>query len=457
MSQLNHIFANWKDSDFFGPKAKHIYFYGAVDSANVHRLRNDLQKASQSTIFIDTNTGMQVESIPKPIVIHIHSEGGNADLGLTMVNFLREVPVPIAIVVDGYACSAVTPLLVSASYRLMHEFAFVLIHESSIVMGDAARKSGDMKFTVNKYMQSIDNEYSRLYLHNTKIPEDELVKLFSRDKFLNSHSCQRYGIVDRVIVVNRIDSLRYWNGYMKQNPNVKTLVDSNDPSSWHTALNHIYNYDNNNVTDDNGNSLRSLQTFIKPFQKIMEDTSFNIPKPIVLHVNQSLSPRILSLFDISSIIIRMNLIRIPIISIIDSNIDILQAIPAIMSYKRFMYKNTYLHIRLEYDHAKVRSSYYHDIKYNTELVRKSLVKLLRTYTKIPNKIMSTLFENRIILSANECKAYGIIDEVIEPIARKNLVGGSTRIKRIKSNIDSQIIMQGGGCMCSQGLPLGIPR
>lgn len=455
ITRSKRVFETWADEDFFGPKAQHIYFYGDVDEASVQKLRSNLHKAAQQIVG-NANGGnaalSKLISKPKPIVLHVHSPGGNADLGLTMVNLLRELSIPIAVVVDGYACSAVTPMLVSAPYRVMHDLSFFLIHEGSVMLSNVL-KVGDARYAINNYMSSIDQEYMNIYINNTTIPRHELEDLFTRDKFIDAQTCLQYKAVDRILTIDKETCMKRWLQYFRDHPDINTNA---DPMYWHNTYNHIFNYDALNAAAS-PTTKANLTYMIKPLQKIMEDTSYNIPKPIVFHVNQSIYGTTTTWFDTASLIIRMNLVKVPVIGVIDSNVDLIQAIPCIMAFKRYMYKNTYMHVRLEYYHLKMNSVYYHDIKSNTELLRKSVVEILRKYAKMPPKLLEHLFDNRQMLSAEECKRYGLIDEIIDPINRNDVGGSVRRLKRVRKVTSKTHVMMKGGCMCSQGLPIGTIR
>lgn len=415
-SNTSVVFKSWSDSDFYSNKATHLFFYGKVDANKVQILRKELYDASKVT---KTNSGVNVK--PRPIVIHVHSPGGNGELGITMANFLREVPVPIAVVVDGYACSAATPLLVAASYRVLHEFSFVMFHEGSIVFNDGLWRDSEAKHYIKDYMGTIDDVYKKFYTDNTKVPKDVLENMLSRDIFMNAKTCLKYKVVDRIIPINKISSFKRWGSYMSQYPDLRL---TNDPKSWKVTLNHLFNYDNTKVGE-----IEALLDVIKPMQAVMTEKSSNLPTPIVLHSNHYMAPRPY-LFDVSTIMIHVNLMRVPVIGVIDSNVDLLQALPCIMAWKTYMYDNTFLDISLVYNHRDLPMYYYDDIKHNTEMIRVALIKILRQYTKMPESVLTTLFDKRQTLSAKLCKEYGLVDDIVSSISRVNIKGG---------------------CSCSQGL------
>jgi ATP-dependent protease ClpP protease subunit len=426
------IFKKWNDYDFYGPKATHVFLYGQITSHIVQRFRTELHEACK----VKTNKNTKIQLHPKPIVVHIHSPGGDASLGIAMANFIREVPVPLAIIVDGYACSAVTPLLVASPYRIMHEFSFVLLHGISIKL-EGAYKNDEMG-SMQSSMGAMDKEYRKIYEINCKIPKTELDTFFSRDMFTNAENCKKYHIVDRIIYLSKETSFKRWDAYAKQNPNTSI---NNNPLSWKMNLNHLFNYGNANAdadanvnTRNSANSQKAMLNLIKPMHKIMTNQEAGSPMPVVLHTNLYMTPKSY-IFDIAALMVHVFCMKVPVIGVIDSNIDILKAIPCIMSWKRFMYDNATISISLAYTHNDLPGHYYDDIKYNTELIRSTLKRLFKQYTKLPEGIANKLFEKRIMLDAKQCKAYGFIDEIIS------------------SNKRQGIAMTGGNCTCSQGLPL----
>jgi ATP-dependent protease ClpP protease subunit len=106
-----------------------------------------------------------------------------------------------------------------------------------------------------------------------------------------------------------------------------------------------------------------------------------------------------------------------VIGVIDSDIDLLQALPCLLAHKRYMYSNTAMYITLQHYHQG-RQVYYHDIKANTDMLRQALKVLIKEYApRFPLDKLERLFEDRMRLTAEECKAYGLVDEIIEPFMR----------------------------------------
>lgn len=432
-------FLAWKDEDFYySPEASHIYLYGPINVQTVNKFRADLHKGSNH-----------------PIVIHVHSQGGAASLGITIANMIREVSVPVAVVVDGYACSAVTALLVTAPYRVMHEFSFVLLHEISMSFRhDVVIKKADLDFKGEDLSATLA-EYRRIYQNNTKIPSKILDELLSRDMFLDASNCSKYKIVDRVV---RLDKKRGEKRWVQTNYPLQENRSKINPSSWQPAPKHLFMMANSNKANNTYNtnaanpSDASLLNIIKSLH-IAAKQKTTIERPMLLHANSFFTPSA-SWFDIATLLAHTYCNKAPVISVIDSDLDIIKALPTIVSYKRFMYDNAYVTISLLFDHKVPPARYYHDIKYNTELLRDALKKILKRYTKLPQSLLQSLFDKRIILNAKQCKDYGLIDHIIPAATKRSTVMRPKQIQA-KHTKQTQAGMK-GGCGCSQGLAYDIP-
>jgi ATP-dependent protease ClpP protease subunit len=445
------VFDAFSDEDFYGPKATHIFFYGGVDKDNVQELRMKLQQAQGNAgvarvdenktnvegSMVNSKLSGNVKIKQKPIVLHLHSPGGVADFGITMMNFLNEIDAPMAVVVDGYACSAVTPILVAAPYRVMHDFSFVLIHEGSVSIDES--KNQDATFDVNQYLTHLDAEYNNVYRANTRIPNAELTDLVSRDKFLDAGTCKKWSVIDRVLSLDPKAARKRWDAALQANPELRPSVQNLRGNTF----NHMFIYDGKDFNDKNvlNDKVSEILKVVRSMQQLMVQPDSVTVKPIVLHNNFNMTPN-WRIFDLATLMVRVNLLRTPIYGVIDSNIDIMTALPCIMSHRRYMYNNTKMTIRLTFEHRQFSKdySYYHDIKHNTELIRLAVRKILSQHTRMPKELLDRLFEERIMLSAEDCLRYGLIDEIIPSPSRPR-----------RKNAGLEVGVQGGGCSCSQGL------
>lgn len=426
MHTTGTVFESWHDVDFYGSKARHVYFYGYIDQASVQDLRRKLYGGLNNTENTSNTRNKRNKSKARsnlPIVIHLHSQGGLQAYGIALANMISEMHVPVAIVVDGYACSAATPMLVAAPYRVMHQASFVLFHESSFSLSSSI-KAGELAMHYDIIKKRVD-EYKRFYKTFTNLPSKTIDDMMARDAFMDHVQCIKHKVVDRVINLDRKTAFQRWD--------ICTKLPYHLAFAQKTSVKHLYSFTEDGRSgdkdndDDSGTRKRAMKAFvnsIKPLQGAMTQL-----KPVIMHSLQVPSTR---LFDVATQMVRVHQCRAPIIAVIDVDMHIINALPSIMAWKRYMYENTFLQVSLVYEHQDTPTSYYDDIKHNTELLRKHIQAILKQYTKMPQSMLTSLFDKRMLLSAQQCKDMGIVDEIIA--------------------VPRQQAMK-GGCTCSQGLPL----
>ncbi len=157
MNKNWHLSALKKKSEYEGPtlaagssddskvssEYNKIYFYSGVT-------RQDNLQLNKLIL----NTGQKMKSIelcyklpePPKVYLHINSYGGSVFAGFSSVDYIKNCPVPVTSVIDGCAASAATIMSVVAKERLMHEHAFMLIHQlSSGMWGKFEDMKDDMK------------------------------------------------------------------------------------------------------------------------------------------------------------------------------------------------------------------------------------------------------------------------------------------------------------------------
>lgn len=162
-----------------------IFFFCDVDDESIHDLCKILKKLSKTH---DT------------IKIAIRSEGGSLYAGFAGMDYIRTIAkkgVNIETIAYGFCASAATFLLLAGNKRLMGENSFILIHQLSIEESSGGCYSeliADMK--INKKLMK---HFRKVYTKYTKIPDEVLEKLLSKDVILSAERCLEYSIVDEII------------------------------------------------------------------------------------------------------------------------------------------------------------------------------------------------------------------------------------------------------------------
>tara|TARA_R110002012_G_scaffold170709_1_gene335230 strand:- start:1236 stop:1865 length:630 start_codon:yes stop_codon:yes gene_type:complete len=169
-----------------------IYFYSGVTRQDNLALNKLLHSTGHKLANIQQV--YRLNEAPK-VQLHINSYGGSVFAGFSSVDYIRNCPVPVVSVIDGCAASAATIMSVVAEERLMHEHAFMLIHQlSSGMWGKFEAMKDDMKNN-----ELLMKKIIGIYEEHTKIPKVKIKDILKRDLWWDAKTCLKYGLVDDII------------------------------------------------------------------------------------------------------------------------------------------------------------------------------------------------------------------------------------------------------------------
>jgi len=167
-----------------------IYYYGDVDRKNVLE-------------FVEKFKALEIDLLKKAIDlpgyaptinVRICSDGGDVHAGMNAMDVLKGSRVRVHTYVEGVCCSAATFILLGGSRRYMGKHAYLLIHQlSSGFMGKYNELRDELK-TCKKIMKTV----KKLYKTETDIPKDVLNDMMSRDIYINTEECIKYGVVHEI-------------------------------------------------------------------------------------------------------------------------------------------------------------------------------------------------------------------------------------------------------------------
>ena len=176
-------------SDDIKTDGNKIYFYKDISVDTVLKLNTTLsemaKKLTHTSLYLNFNQSI-------PIYLFIHSNGGDAFAGLSAMDHIASLPVPVYTVIDGMCASAATFLSVAGKKRYIMPHSTVLIHQlRTWFAGTFEEMKDDMKNT-EKIMDIIKN----VYKEKTTIPLNKLEELLTRELYMASDECLRYNIAD---------------------------------------------------------------------------------------------------------------------------------------------------------------------------------------------------------------------------------------------------------------------
>ena len=376
------IFKSMPDSDFFSNKLTHIYFNEDVCNKSITKLIEKIELANKE---VKTEAGAILT--PKPILIHISSRGGSLNEGMALLSVFEFNKVPIATIVDNYACSAATFLSINSPYRLINNYGFCLIHEYKIT-GSIEKKQSELHQMVDE-TDAYFNNIIGMYERRTKMKRPEIVELVQHDLLLNANFCLKKGIVDRIININ---NKKKKNGIKK---NIYDII--KDPY--------------NNIKISCNNSIEEIDKIL--FQDnltpvIIYPRNSHCEEEKEDNQNKKIKNNIYDTLNIIPRILRLNQ---PTYGIINSPISIDDLLP--MLYCDYIFMFDYAHIvnNILYFHTKPSLLINDSIK-NTNLIFDIITQILKEKTKMTDKTIEDIKNKFSMFDASKALKLGLCHSII---------------------------------------------
>ena len=172
-----------------------VYFHKPITRSNVLKLTQTLHSLSKKLCQDSQKyVGSNGEDVKIPIILFINSEGGDLFAGLSGLEHIRNLPVDVHTVIDGFAASAATLLSIVGTKRYIMKHSFCLIHQMrSGMFGTYEEMKDEMKNNDNimKVMRDIYGKF-------TKISKRKLDNFMKKDIYLDSTEAIRLGVADAV-------------------------------------------------------------------------------------------------------------------------------------------------------------------------------------------------------------------------------------------------------------------
>ena len=172
----------------------HLYFRTEVSRDSIDRMNKELIAYNRNyDILKEMHKGYNVQ--PKPIYLHITSDGGDLFAGISTVDTIRNLKSRVYTYVEGAAASAATIISIAGKKRFIGKNAFMLIHQLSGGMWGKFESMKDDMQNCNLFMDRINEIYGQY----TKIPKNILKDILKRDIYMDAKTCLKYGLVDKII------------------------------------------------------------------------------------------------------------------------------------------------------------------------------------------------------------------------------------------------------------------
>ena len=166
-----------------------VYFYADVSRESVLRLVRALRRASEHAIRHSVAC-----SEAAFVQLFIHSDGGDVYAGLSGMDHIRNCPVPVHTIADGFVASAATLLLLAGRRRYCQPHASLLIHQlSSHFAGKYCELKDEMQNS-----KSIMKMFKQIYKSTTKLTDEQLQDLLSKELTVTATRSLKLGFVDAI-------------------------------------------------------------------------------------------------------------------------------------------------------------------------------------------------------------------------------------------------------------------
>jgi ATP-dependent Clp protease, protease subunit len=150
------------------------WWYEAISADTI---RNALKEVNASTIRIKLNSG-----------------GGDADQGIEIYNFLKDLDKKVIVEVTSLAASAASIIAMGADEIIMRTGSRMMIHEASTY---AMGTKQDIQKTLNA-LETYDESIVSIYQQRTGKSKDQISKLLEAETWFTAEKAVKEGFADKV-------------------------------------------------------------------------------------------------------------------------------------------------------------------------------------------------------------------------------------------------------------------
>lgn len=128
------------------------------------------------------------------IRVHINSYGGEVSEALAIMNTLMSHKARVTTIVDGFACSAASVILMAGDKRIARSCSAILVHPAStIAAGNAAKLRAEADD-----LDTVTEQSVTAYVARTGRSREEIVSLMAEDRFMAPEEALEWGFVTEI-------------------------------------------------------------------------------------------------------------------------------------------------------------------------------------------------------------------------------------------------------------------
>ena len=172
-------------------RRNHIYFYSDVNKKSAMDLNIKLKDVEKEILEMYKSHNFHKEYI----YLHINSYGGCVFSCLSIIDTINNLKVPVVSIVEGAAASAATMISIVCDQRLIHQNAYMLIHQLSSSYWGKMDQIEEEITNLKELMEKIKQIYNK----HSNINNQQIDEILKHDYWWNAQTCIKHGLVDKII------------------------------------------------------------------------------------------------------------------------------------------------------------------------------------------------------------------------------------------------------------------
>jgi len=188
------LFGNDNSSDVYTER-NHIFFKTDVSKESIDKLAQEIDHLNHKL------KSMQRKAIlgnftPKPIYLHITTNGGDLLSGFFAYDKIKASHIPIRTIIEGGVASAGSLMSIAGSRRYMTPNSHLLIHQLRTGIIGTYEELVDEKTNCNQFMSKLVALYHTNC--NSKLSKTKIREILKRDIFWDAKTAIQNGLVDEL-------------------------------------------------------------------------------------------------------------------------------------------------------------------------------------------------------------------------------------------------------------------
>ena len=188
------LFGNDHSSDVYTTK-NHIFFKTGITKDSIDKLSTEIDNLNNKLSNLSKRATLGT-FIPKPIYLHITTNGGDLLAGFFGYDKIKNSKIPIKTIIEGCVASAGSLLSMAGSQRYMTENSHLLIHQLRTGIIGTYEELVDESANCNHFMSRLVNLYKDN--SNGKLSKTKIKEILKRDIFWDTKTAISNGLVDEV-------------------------------------------------------------------------------------------------------------------------------------------------------------------------------------------------------------------------------------------------------------------